>query len=91
MKIETHVHYDGNVYITDPIIDKLVNSFIARDACEIVEHDNGDGGQWDEFQLVLDDGTRVKGSYVWGEPGFRTLEINEPVDRAFRYFGPEEE
>jgi len=35
VKIETYVNYDGNIYITDPIIDKLVNSFIARDACEI--------------------------------------------------------
>ena len=90
MKIETYTHYDGNVYIKDEALAKRIEHIIARGACKIVGHDDGDGDGWDEFELTLEDGTRVKGSYVWYEPGYRTLEIIEPVDRAFR-FGPEEE
>ena len=82
MKIETYTHYDGNVYITDPAIDKQIDRIIASGACSIVSHDDGDGHGWDEFELTLEDGTSVKGSYVWDEPGYRTLEIIGPETAA---------
>jgi hypothetical protein len=78
MKIETYTGHDGNVYIKDEALAKRIEHIIASGGCHIASHDDGDGQGWDEFELTLEDGTRVKGIYAWDEPGYRTLETKDP-------------